>query len=64
MSINTIPLSLDEIYRRRELTQLFRENRINRLQTEELRSLLEREKAIAEQQGNEAVVIALGFTCP
>ncbi len=61
MSQNTIPLNLDEIHRRRELTMLFREGTINYVQVDELRSLLEREKAIAEQQGNEAIVVALGF---
>jgi len=40
---------------------LFREGTINYVQVDELRSLLEREKAIAEQQGNEAIVVALGF---
>ena len=61
MSQHTIPLNLDEIHRRRELTMLFREGTINYVQVDELRSLLEREKAIAEQQGNEAIVVALGF---
>jgi LPS O-antigen subunit length determinant protein (WzzB/FepE family) len=61
MSQNVTPLSFDEIRRRRELTQLFKEYRINYEQAQELRSLLERERTIAEQQGNEAIVLALGF---
>jgi LPS O-antigen subunit length determinant protein (WzzB/FepE family) len=61
MSLNAFPLSIDEIHRRRELTRLFMEERISREEVDELRSLLEREKAMAEQQGNEAIVVALGF---
>lgn len=59
--MNTFPLNIDEIHRRRELTRLFMEERISREEVDELRSLLEREKAMAEQQGNEAIVVALGF---
>jgi LPS O-antigen subunit length determinant protein (WzzB/FepE family) len=61
MSQNVTPLSFDEIRRRRELTQMFKEYRINYEQAQELRSLLERERTIADQQGNEAIVLALGF---
>ncbi len=59
--MNAFPLTIDEIHRRRELTRLFMEERISREEVDELRSLLEREKAMAEQQGNEAIVVALGF---
>ena len=61
MNMNAFPLTIDEIHRRRELTRLFMEERISREEVDELRSLLEREKAMAEQQGNEAIVVALGF---
>lgn len=61
MNMNASPLTIDEIHRRRELTRLFMEERISREEGDELRSLLEREKAMAEQQGNEAIVVALGF---
>jgi len=59
--MSSIPLSLDEINRRRELTRLFTEDRISRQQAGQLRNLLERERAMAEQQGNDAIVVALGF---
>jgi hypothetical protein len=61
MSANSIPLSLDEIHRRRELTRLFMEGGITREEVDELRNLLEREKVMAEQQGNEVIVVAVGF---
>ncbi|HJR47946.1 MAG TPA: hypothetical protein VJ799_07295 [Nitrososphaeraceae archaeon] len=59
--MNTIPLNLDEIHRRRELTQLFSEDKINRQQAEELRNLLEREKFEAAERGNFAVLLAIAF---
>jgi hypothetical protein len=61
MSMNTIPLNLNEINRRRELTQLFSEDRINRQQAEELRNLLEREKFEAAERGNFAALLAIAF---
>ncbi len=61
MSMNINPLSQQEIQRRRQLTRLFSDDRINPAQAQELRDLLEREKSEAAQQGNFLALLAIAF---